>query len=41
MGSLNAFFFFMERLVTGYLKMRWYMQEFEAEKKALWYCKYG
>ena len=34
-------FWFMENPATGYLKTRWYMQEFEAEKKTLCYCKYG
>ena len=34
-------FWFMENPATGYLKTRWYMQEFEAEKRTLCYCKYG
>ena len=31
----------MENPATGYLKTRWYMQEFKAEKKTLCYCMYG
>ena len=34
-------FWFMENPATGYLKTRWYMQEFEAEKKTICYCKTG
>ena len=33
--------YFMENPASGYLKTRWYMQEFEAEKQTLCYCKYG
>jgi len=31
----------MENPASGYLKTRWYQQEFEAEKKTLCYCMYN